>query len=93
MKILFYRIGMFLCLAALAACTKPKPATGVLEQAMNKTLPAYLVATGKSFQYSPIKEVLGTTLPEGSYQIDISTKGENQGAALYPCWLQHIGQL
>lgn len=74
MNVTFFRLGVFLSVLGLAACTKPKPSTGLLDEAIRKTLPAHLAATGKSYQFSPIKEVLGTTLPEGSYQIDISTK-------------------
>lgn len=34
-------------------------------------MPAYLRLSCKTHQYSPIHEVLGTTLPDGSYQVDI----------------------
>ena len=60
-------IGLFL----LAGCSKPRPSVALLDGEVSKELPGHLSLAGRAHQYSAIHEVLGTTLPEGSYQVDI----------------------
>lgn len=55
----------------LAGCSKSRPSSGVLEEALKKNLPGHLAITVKTPHYSPAREVFGTSLPEGSYQIDV----------------------
>lgn len=74
MKTFFSLTVVSLTLILAAGCSKPRPPAELLDAEISKTLPSYLALSCPTHQYSPIHEVLGTTLPAGSFQVDIQCR-------------------
>lgn len=74
MKTFFSLTVVSLTLILAAGCSKPRPPAELLDAEISKTLPSYLALSCPTHQYSPIHEVLGTTLPNGSFQVDIQCR-------------------
>lgn len=54
-----------------AGCAKPQPTLRVLETEVKNKMPKHLNASIAESRLSPMKELSGTTLPEGSWQADL----------------------
>lgn len=60
-----------LLVVILAGCAKPQPSLKVLDAEVQQKMPKHLNASISESRLSPMKELQGTTLPEGSWQADL----------------------
>ena len=61
-------------LALITGCSKPQPSLQLLEQELQGKLPKYIKSSIVESHLAPMKQIAGSTLPDGSWQADVRVK-------------------
>jgi len=61
-------------LALITGCSKPQPSLQLLEQEVQGKLPKYIKSSIVESHLAPMKQIAGSTLPDGSWQADVRVK-------------------
>lgn len=67
-------VAAILIACLFGACSKPTPSNSLLEVELRKSCPAHLEFVVAQREFSPLKEIMGTTLPAGTYQVQVQCR-------------------